>query len=292
MAAVRHPNRLLASLSPADFELLRPQLKPFDLVHEDLLFHAGDPVNWVYFPHSGVISLVVDLADGQRIEAAMVGRGGVAGGSAALAGRVALNAGIVQVAGASSILDVETLRKAAEQSIAFRTMLIRHEQGLFAQAQQSVACNASHMVEARLSRWLLWTRELSGSDTLGLTQEFLAQMLGVRRTSVSLVANTLQAAGLIRYSRGASRSLISKDFSPRPASATGGSRRITTGSWPAAPVKLFPFVGNRTLGWLVSFWRNQPKEPCLNRHRTSARWPAFSGNGPEGQMSSGLLTQV
>ena len=81
-------------------------------------------------------------------------------------------------------------------------MLIRHEQILLAQAQQSAACNVSHSIEARLSRWLLWTRELSGSDTLGLTQEFLAQMLGVRRTSVSLVANTLQNAGLIRYRRG------------------------------------------------------------------------------------------
>jgi CRP-like cAMP-binding protein len=202
MAEVRHPNRLLASLAPADFELLRPQLKPFELVHEALLFDAGDALNWVYFPHSGVISLVVGLADGQRIEAAMVGRSGLVGGSAALDGRVALNTGIVQVAGEGSILDVETLRKAAEQSIAFRTTLIRHEQVLFAQAQQSVACNASHTVEARLSRWLLWTRELSGSDTLGLTQEFLAQMLGVRRSSVSLVANTLQTAGLIRYSRG------------------------------------------------------------------------------------------
>ena len=80
--------------------------------------------------------------------------------------------------------------------------LIRHEQALFAQAQQSAACNASHTVEARLSRWLLRSRELAGSNALGLTQEFVAQMLGVRRTSVSLVANTLQNAGLIRYSRG------------------------------------------------------------------------------------------
>ena len=132
----------------------------------------------------------------------MVGRDSVVGASAALDGKVALNTGIVQVAGAASILDVAMLHDVAEQSADFRTTLIRHEQILLAQAQQSAACNASHTVEARLSRWLLWTRELSGSDTLGLTQEFLAQMLGVRRTSVSLVANTLQNAGLIRYSRG------------------------------------------------------------------------------------------
>ena len=202
MAAVQHPNRLLAFLPAADFEFLRPHLKPFELVHEDLLFDAGDAVNWVYFPHSGVISLVVDLADGQRIEAAMVGRDSVVGASAALVDKVALNTGIVQVAGTASILDVAMLHAATEQSAGFRATLIRHQQMLLAQAQQSAACNASHSVEARLARWLLWTRELSGSDTLGLTQEFLAQMLGVRRTSVSLVANTLQNAGLIRYSRG------------------------------------------------------------------------------------------
>ena len=198
----QHPNNLLASLPAKDFELLRPHLKPFDMVHEDLLFDAGEVVNWAYLPHSGVISLVVGLADGQMIEAAMVGRDSLVGGSAALDGKVSLNRGIVQVEGAGSILAVEILREVAEKSVAFRTSLIRHEQALFAQAQQSVACNASHGVEARLSRWLLRTRDLAGGDKLGLTQEFLAQMLGVRRTSVSLVANTLQEAGLIRYSRG------------------------------------------------------------------------------------------
>jgi CRP-like cAMP-binding protein len=202
MAAAQHPNQLLASLPAADFERLRPHLKPFEMTHGDLLFDTGDPVVWVYFPHSGVISLVVGLGDGQLIEAAMVGRDGAVGGSAALDGQVALNRGIVQIEGQASILDVPTLRKHAAQSTAFRTALIRHEQALFAQAQQSAACNASHTVEARLARWLLRSRELSGANMLGLTQEFVAQMLGVRRTSVSLVANALQDAGLIRYRRG------------------------------------------------------------------------------------------
>jgi len=198
----QHPNNFLASLPAKDFELLRPHLKPFDLVHEDLLFDAGDIMDRVYLPHSGVISLVVGLADCQVIEAAMVGRSSLVGASAALDGGIALSRGIVQVEGTASILDVKTLREVGDRSAAFRTTLIRHEQALFAQAQQSAACNASHSVEARLSRWLLQTRDLTGSDMLGLTQEFLAQMLGVRRTSVSLVAHTLQNAGLIRYSRG------------------------------------------------------------------------------------------
>jgi CRP-like cAMP-binding protein len=200
--ADRHPNRLLASLSQADFDLLQPHLKPIDLTHGDVLFSAGDTISRVFFPHSGVVSLVVALADGEMIEAAMVGSASIVGASAALDGKVALNTGIVQIAGNASTLDVDTLCRAAEQSTALRTILIRHEQAIFVQAQQSAACNASHTVEARLSRWLLWSRDLSRQETLGLTQEFVAQMLGVRRTSVSLVANTLQTAGLIRYRRG------------------------------------------------------------------------------------------
>jgi CRP-like cAMP-binding protein len=106
------------------------------------------------------------------------------------------------VAGSASILDVAHLRRAADQSAPFRATLIRHELALFAQAQQSAACNASHTVEARLARWLLRVRDLPASDSFQLTQEFLAQMLGVRRNSVSLVANRFQQAGLIRYQRG------------------------------------------------------------------------------------------
>ena len=199
---LQHPNLVLDALPAGDFESLRPHLKAFDLVQGDLLFDAGESVNWVYLPHSGVVSLVVGLADGQLIETAMVGRDSIVGASSALDGRVWLNRGLVQVAGDATILDVETLCRLAERSIGFRTTLIRHEQILMAQAQQSAACNASHGVEARLARWLLRTRDLTGGEILELTQEFLAQMLGVRRTSVSLVANTLQNAGFIRYRRG------------------------------------------------------------------------------------------
>jgi CRP-like cAMP-binding protein len=196
------PNRLLASLVPADFDLLRPHLKPTELKNETILYEAGDPVDRVYFPHSGIISLVVELSGGQGIEAAMIGRDSMLGASAALDGQISLNKAIVQLPGAGETLDVVRFREVAEQSPALRTTLLRHEQVLFAQAQQSAACNASHTVEARLARWLLRSRDLSGSDTLALTQEFLADMLGVRRSSVSPVAVTLQRAGLIRYSRG------------------------------------------------------------------------------------------
>jgi CRP-like cAMP-binding protein len=199
---VRSANHLLASLRAADFESLRPHLRSAQLLQGVVLVEAGAPLAEVYFPHSGVISLVASLAGGDMIEVAMVGRDSIFGASAALDGRISVTSAIVQLPGNASVLDVTYLRKAADNSSAFRTTLIRHEQVLFAQAQQSAACNAAHPVEARLSRWLLRMRDLSESDTLPLTQEFLAQMIGVQRNSVSIVANMLQQHGLIRYSRG------------------------------------------------------------------------------------------
>ena len=201
-ASPSSPNGLLASLVPADFELLRPYLKPIEFKQEAVLYSAGDKIDRVYFPHSGIISLVVELAGGEMVEAAMVGRDSMFGATSAMDGEVSLNKAIIQLAGRGESLDTSRFREVADQSTTLRTALLRHEQVLFAQAQQSAACNASHVVEARLSRWLLRARDLSGTDTLDLTQEFIAEMLGVRRSSVSPVAHNLQQSGLIRYTRG------------------------------------------------------------------------------------------
>jgi CRP-like cAMP-binding protein len=132
----------------------------------------------------------------------MIGRDGLVGGAYALGTRASLFKAIVQIQGRASVVDAARLVDAAEKSATLRAMMFRHEQIILVQAQQSAACNATHMVEARLSRWLLRCRDLQASDDLNLTQEFLGQMLGVRRTSVSVVAHTLQQAGLIRYARG------------------------------------------------------------------------------------------
>jgi CRP-like cAMP-binding protein len=203
MDAVSHsPNHLLASLPAADFELFRPHLETIELVQENSLVAAGDRLTRVFFPHSGVISLVVSLADGAMVEVAMIGRDGIFGASAALDGNISLTDAIVLMPGFASTLAVGRLRAAAEQSITFRTTLIRHEQALFAQAQQSAACNASHAVEARLARCLLRLHDLSEVVTLPLTQDFLAQMIGVKRNSVSTVAHILQERGIIKYARG------------------------------------------------------------------------------------------
>jgi CRP-like cAMP-binding protein len=195
-------NHVLASLAAADIDALLPYLRSVDLPQEMVLYEAGDPITRVFFPHAGVVSLVVELATGDMIEAAMIGREGVVGGLSALDSNISISRAIVQIAGAGSVVDVDHIRQLAERSAAFRTTLIKHEQVLLAQSQQSAACNAIHTIEARLSRWLLRCRDLIGSEDLPLTQEFIAQMLGVRRTSVSIVANTLQQAGLIKYKRG------------------------------------------------------------------------------------------
>jgi CRP-like cAMP-binding protein len=199
---LQSPNHLLASLPRLDFEALRPHLRLVDLRHETVLFDAGDEIDRVYFPHIGVISLVVNLASGETIETGMIGRDSLLGGSSALDGKVSLNKAIVQIAGAASALELDHLRSLADVSVAFRTTLIRHEQLILVQAQQSAACNITHGLEARLARWLLRCRDLMGSDNLALTQEFVGQMLGVQRSSVSITAGTLQEDGLIRYCRG------------------------------------------------------------------------------------------
>jgi CRP-like cAMP-binding protein len=198
----RSSNQLLQALPSAEFEELRPHLQPVDLVREAVLTEAGAPLTHVYLPQSGVISMRIGLSEGQTVEVAMVGRDSVLGATAGFASGVSLTDAVVLLPGTASILDVAHFRAAADRSVAFRTLLARHEQALFAQVQQSAACNASHSVEARLSRWLLHTRDRTGSESLPLTQEILAQMIGVQRNAVSIVAHALQEAGILRYSRG------------------------------------------------------------------------------------------
>jgi CRP-like cAMP-binding protein len=197
-----HRNALLASLSPGDITALRPHLKDIELKPKQVLFEAGDTIRAVYFPVTAVISLVIALSTGETIEAAMVGRDGAIGASSALDGKLSLSRGIVQLGGQAFECDPDALKEATLQSHALLSLLIRNEQAVYAQAQQSTACMATHDIQSRLCRWLLRARDLSNSDTLDFTQEFLGEMLGVRRTSVTTTAFSLQEAGFIRYSRG------------------------------------------------------------------------------------------
>src|SRR2546423_4795978 len=195
-------NLLLSLVTPSDAKLLAPHLKPAKFEQHHVLFEAEERIRHVYFPTGAVVSLVITLSTGEIIEAAMVGMDGVVGASAALDGQISLSRGIIQLGGEIVVCDIDALKSAALQSPKLLSLLIRHEQTVYAQAQQSAACFATHRVGARLCRWLLRARDLSGSDTLSFTQEYLAEMLGVRRTSVTVVAHTLQSAGFIKYARG------------------------------------------------------------------------------------------
>ena len=195
-------NHLLELLQPSDAKLLAPHLKLAKFEQHEILFEAERQIRHVYFPTTAVVSLVATLSTGEMVEAAMVGNDGVVGASAALDGKISLSRGIIQLGGEIIVCDTDALNSTALQSPKLLALLIRHEQTVYAQAQQSAACFASHQVEARLCRWLLRARDLSESDYLPFTQEYLGEMLGVRRTSVTAVAHTLQEAGLIKYSRG------------------------------------------------------------------------------------------
>jgi CRP-like cAMP-binding protein len=198
----RTSNALLASLEEADFRLIGPHLRPFTLVAEDALAVAGQNLSRAYFPHSGVISLVLRLRDGDMVEVAMIGADSVFGAFAALSSPISLSDALVQQPGTASAIDMSELRRAADKSEAIRGVLMRHEQLVLLQAQQTAACNARHTAPARLSRYLLRMRDLCGRDEFVITQEYLAEMIGMKRNSVSIVAHALQSAGYIRYVRG------------------------------------------------------------------------------------------
>lgn len=198
----RSPNGFLASLPADDFELIRPHLRTVALAQEFVLVEVGETLKHAYLPHHGVISLVVRLARGEHVQVAMIGRDSIFGSFSVLGDPIALNSAVVLVPGIASTLDIDRLRDAADQSATLRVALARHGLAVYAQIQQIAGCNASHTVESRLARCLLHTRDLSGSDKFILTQESMAQMIGARRNSVSLVANTLQQANFIHYSRG------------------------------------------------------------------------------------------
>ncbi len=214
-------NRLLASLPSNATAAIRPHLKLVELKLGDVLSEAGGMITRVYFPNSGVISLVVELSSGQMIETAMVGRDGVLNAASALDRKVFLNKAIVRMAGTAFVIGVDRFRKISDEIKFLRSILIRHDKVLFAQSQQSAACNANHSIEARMCRWLLRMRDLSGSEVLTLKQEVLAQMLGVQRSGVSMAANNLQREGFIKCNRGNIRIIDPRGLKKRSCECYG-----------------------------------------------------------------------
>lgn len=194
-------NRILSRVRHLDLEDLEPHLRLVELKHGQILADSRERMNKVYFPHGGILSSVVELSDGIGIESGMIGNDGVFGAAQALDHKISLNKVMVQVAGRATMVDAEVIEKIADASPNFRALLIQYEQFFLAQVQQTTACNAVHHVQQRMCKWLARMYDLVGPD-LPLTQEFLAAMMGVRRTSVTEIAVEMSKAGLISYRRG------------------------------------------------------------------------------------------
>jgi CRP-like cAMP-binding protein len=195
-------NRLLANLPSDALTLLEPDLKQVVLPPGEVCFDPGDPIHQVYFPHTGMISCLVTTGEGEMVETSSVGRHGALGLQSGLGQRVSFTRAVVQIGGKFSVVPASRFEYAAGRSAALRDLIIHHIEMLWAEAQQNAACNAVHDGSSRLCRWLLQCADRIGSDQLPLTQEFLADMLGVRRTTVTLLAQELQKKGILRYSRG------------------------------------------------------------------------------------------
>jgi len=194
-------NRLLTLLGADDRSRLQPSLKKTSMMLGQVLHAAGAPIQHVYFPVSGMVSLLAVMRTGEQIETGIIGKEGVVGASIGSHGQPSVQA-TVQAAGSAWQIQATKFFELYKASEPFRMLIDRYQAVIFFQAQQSAACHALHTVEARMCRWLLQSQDATETDMVPLTQEFLSHMLGVRRPSVSLCANALQKAGLIQYSRG------------------------------------------------------------------------------------------
>jgi CRP-like cAMP-binding protein len=200
----RPKNRLLAALPADDFNRLRPFLTTVPIRVKQVLHKSGEPLKTVYFLNGGVASITTLLSDGTTVEAATVGDEGMLGVEAFLdVAAVAAGETLIQVPDTSAeTMSAADFRRAVAKPGAFRDLVGRYTHVVIAQMMQTTACNALHQVTPRCARWLLMTHDRMHEQDFHLSHEFLAVMLGVQRPTVSLVAGTLQQAGLIRYTHG------------------------------------------------------------------------------------------
>ncbi|HEX3699492.1 MAG TPA: Crp/Fnr family transcriptional regulator [Phenylobacterium sp.] len=195
-------NHFLDSLAAKDVAILRDLLSEVRLERDQRLDEAGRPVTSVYLPVDAILSVLTVMRDGGQVESRTIGRESGYGLLQALGSPISYERTIVQVPGRAWRAPLPGLRRAADRSSTLREAIIRHAQASLLQAAQSTACNTLHRAEQRLCRWLLLTQDRLDSDILPLTQEHLAIMLGVQRTTITALASQLQARGVIAYSRG------------------------------------------------------------------------------------------
>ena len=195
-------NRLLATLPKNEYKRFLPKLKTVSLVLGEVLYEPGAAIKYVYFPNDSIISLISELSETSLLEVGMVGNEGMAGLAVFMGVNSSSTRALVQGAGTAMRMTSGAVRTEANRLGNLHHLLHRYSHSLLNQVSQSSACNRFHFVNARLARWLLMTKDRLGAEEFPLTQEFLASMLGVRREGVSKAAGALQAAKLIRYSRG------------------------------------------------------------------------------------------
>jgi CRP-like cAMP-binding protein len=197
-----YANQFLAAIPPKELRLLQPDLRFVELPRGTALNEAGQQLADVLFIESGMVSLLTTMSDGAAIENATLGRESILGVLAALGSHRANARAIVQIPATGWRMRASDFQTATDNSRYLRHLVLRSSELLLAQVQQTAACNALHSAECRLCRWILQVRDRIDTDTIELTQDFLAQMLAVRRPTVTLIAQGLQNAGMISYRRG------------------------------------------------------------------------------------------
>jgi CRP-like cAMP-binding protein len=194
-------NRILAALPASDLDLLGPELELIALEQDAVLSRTGDDIEYVIFPHKGAITLMIDMADGQTVATAIIGREGAVGLLSVLGPSPSAITAVVRAAGPAVRIPASRFHVAFSRSPAIRHAVQNYVKSMLIQFQVGAACNALHPVEARMARWMLQLRDAVEHDELPLTQHALAQILGVRRTTVTLLMRNLRARGAIRSDR-------------------------------------------------------------------------------------------
>lgn len=219
-------NKLLAALPRKEYQRLRAGFEPVTLTYGEVLYEPGEPSRYVYFPNDALVSLLATVEDHQALEVGLVGREGMVGISLALGMRDSPVRGLVQATGTAMRMSVVRFRKEFRKSPRLQGELCRLLHAQLFQARQTAACNRFHVVEARLARWLLTTRDRVRSDQFLLTQDFLSNLLGVRRVGISMAAGALRKRKLIGYSRGKIRILDRKGLEAASCSCYGTIKHV------------------------------------------------------------------
>lgn len=195
-------NRLIAALAPGERERVLPALERVDMPLGEVLYESGSRLDHVYFPANAIVSLLYVMADGASAEIAVVGNDGTVGVALFMGGETTPSRAVVQSAGVAWRLAGRVLKDEFRRGGGLQHLLLRYTQALLTQMAQTAACNRHHSVDQQLCRWLLLTLDRLPSNEVAMTQELIANMLGVRREGVTEAAGKLQAAGVIRYRRG------------------------------------------------------------------------------------------